>query len=419
MIVEFKKVGIRCPDCGREKIPANPADEVTAVCTNRDCVNYKIEFIAETRLTENEEAFAEAVLFRGEREGVWDVDRFIAGGSRSIRGAVGVDFAVITRINCAVIWIEYKESTVINFTPDQLMRFRKEQTNPRSVSRLCIAVPSHTDPSYITRAFYWSPEFFMTLPADLFGKETAPTLRWSGSKEIIERNLENSLYEVTKGSFGLLGTYYKAIPKDQVFNWFYAKLMNTAKNPSEELGKVYKPGVKGVTSVKELVKEIIMKTLMMSYRPLFSEDFEPVMWDNMPEFMSIKNDIYYIETERANWYILRRLIGLVAEDQLISFKFPNYQSFGVKEWEKYYTPLPKGASRLLDVLKTIWEETGKTTFLHKEIKELIGDRWDSFYNRVKHPENTDPLVKAGFAQFSRSRILITQKAMDYFTWQVK
>jgi len=208
MMMELKKVGIRCPYYGQEKVPLNPTDEVTAVCTNRDCVNYKIEFIVETRLTENE-------------------------------------------------------------------------------------------------------------------------------------------------------------------------------------------------------------------KPLFSEDFEPIMWDNMPEFMSINDGIYYIETERANWYILRRLIGLVAEDQLISFKFPNYQSFGVKEWEIYYTPLPKGASRLLDVLKTIWEETGKSIFLHEEIKELIGERLDRFYNRVKHPENTASLVKAGFAQFSRSRIVITQKAIKYFTWQVK
>jgi len=70
-------------------------------------------------LTENERDFYEKVLLRGQNEGLWRINKFVAGGGLQERTAFGVDFIIRSQITGVILNIEYKLQTGFWITKSQ------------------------------------------------------------------------------------------------------------------------------------------------------------------------------------------------------------------------------------------------------------------------------------------------------------
>ncbi|NVM30591.1 MAG: hypothetical protein HWN65_17250 [Candidatus Helarchaeota archaeon] len=193
-------------------------------------------------LTKNERLFYENVLKKGECDGVWIINKFIAGGTLGKQGALGYDFEVQSQNSGVILKIEFKHHELLRFTPSQLERFRMCVDTQKSVTRLCYIQPySRKIPGFARKVLYLSPKFLQSLPNNFFVTQdlTHINLKWQGLDEYLMQNKENTLFEVVKGEFGTLGVKYKPIPMSQAYDWLYRKLCTTLENPLEDCRNIF------------------------------------------------------------------------------------------------------------------------------------------------------------------------------------
>ncbi|NVM53120.1 MAG: hypothetical protein HWN66_05410 [Candidatus Helarchaeota archaeon] len=119
-------------------------------------------------------------------------------------------------------------------------------------------------------------------------------------------------------------------------------------------------------------------------------------------------------------YIGKFLRELVKADIGIitfSLKDSSNPSYGLQVNAGSYIPLPLGASRFLDLLKSYWEKTGKSKFTLKELSKVaekdVNQTRNAFSNYYK------ALIDRRLIEITKGRPLrlkLTDKCINYFNW---
>ena len=438
----FRKIEIVCPVCGQgrvftkvrgtetyintnSKLKIELDNEFEGICTNKECSNFNLEFIQCLNLTEFEREFAYAVLFRGEREGLWVIDKMRAGGDRAVRGIAGLDFILWVQNPPLAFLIEFKRGSSLHFTRDQWNHFRMSRPLTARISRLVLIVTPDKKKDVFTRAFYWSPQFFRTLPEEMFGRREdfgVRYLRWRGSTKCIKRNRENAFYEMERGILGGVQAVYKFFPLEVAYNWFYEKLKKTLSDPQEAAQKVYKPCSLETIPLKDRVYTILLNLINSSYRPIFPEDAIPIQRNKIADVMSKKGKTDYILNMTASSYNERRLLELSREPKtgITAFQIGGVKSYGLVKWMENYIFLPKAESWFLDILYDTWKKTKRSEFTGRDVIIKTGGDLNAFRRALKKVQFRKILQQKGLVEFEvrapkPTFIKITDKAINYFS----
>ncbi len=368
-----------------------------------------------TTLTENEREFYEAVLMRGEREGLWKVMPYVAGGAKEFRTAFGIDFMIQSQETGIVLNIEYKKTPSLKLTLSQKLRFQTENDLPKQTSRLIALLQTRgrneKKDSY-RMVLYFSPAFVKILPEMAFKKtaDGAFYMSFSGIEECLNQNLDNILFTMARGKLGSAHAHYKSIEHNEAFEWVYEKLKGTMKNPLEEEMRHFEPGAYNrpiVEILSEKGVELIKKFIWQSYRPIFGEDLLEAIEKDIFIAKSIKtiDSVKYIGGLTLAEWIDKRLLYMEQTDENIVRI--NIEGYPISQWglkRHNYIPLSKGASHLLDLFKIMLVKTRRTNYTSAELRttlnigekilgsaiahsgvELERKNLVKFYKRISHP----------------------------------
>lgn len=391
-----------------------------------EAIKNKLEFAVKPKSKPSEERFAQEVLFRGEKEGYWVVDRFTAGGTRSERTALGIDFEIQSQETGIVIKIEYKAHVNLILTPAQCLRFFSTCDFPKSKLRLCGIVPINNNNQYASRAFYWSPKFLRSLPSDSFKDLTRAQqygifpkeFYWRGLGPCMSQNRNYILYQLVSGKLGDHGAQYRHIPLKEAYNWLYERLIDTITGleKEEQEYSIYNLD----STVSSEIKGIILKTFQNSYRPLYTNEFEPGIQSNSPYINYRSGKPFIFNTDLTN-YIRLKLDELVTEgSKVVCFKIPDYRwlSYGLKKWANAYIPLTRQATIILDILKLAWGTKQSAKYTAEDIATSTNS--NLHYLRYILKETHRELEQAGLILYTprrgmfASEYVLTKKCQDYF-----
>jgi hypothetical protein len=436
--MDIDKVGIKCPVCGKEKVfNKNNLGKIEDI----RCIKCKKRFIVSTKLVESEQRFVNNVLERGVKEGVWDIDRFIAGGSQEQRGALGVDFVLYNVKKQGILWIEYKETSDLHFTNNQKLRFTQGYDTRWAANRF-IGIKLSRPKKLPTMILYWTPNFMRVLPDDSFRPLTSARKQFSLSMKGLDKcfkintftelrkeysraafedllfNWKNlSLYQLTSTR---LGTGAKLInfPIEIAYNILYEKLKVTVENVGEDITQVYKRcSIRLPTHLRmiEDIDRIILSTLTHMYRPLYTEEFIEVLQKDPTLVPFIKNgkmdgrDLPKV----INMSLQRGVRGGILEE--IRGSKRKEIAYGIKNVK--YIPLTKQSSFFLDDLGLILIEPNEVTTI-KEIVKATSQKFGTVEARWIKMAKIE-LVNSGLIGFEIGRarkptlIWLTDRGFNY------
>jgi len=371
-----------------------------------------------------EKYFLLMVLIRGELEGHWKVYRWVAGGDMTRTRAYGLDFIIQSQSTGVVILIELKSHLNIFVTESQWFQFQELDDLPKTIRRLCVFIPSK-DSNYITKVFYWSPNFFKSIPLDAFGEPTVNkerNLRLRGLGPLIEQNMYNCLFEITAGEFGDAGVEYRPISMEEAHEWVYKKQIEDILDPSKEARRVYQAHPLR-PPLHQRVIAMLLEVLEESYRPLYVEDFTQFYEKAFPKYLShnvrgqLKTRILNTDISTYTYSQLGKLDGVIV------FTKYRVRSYGLLKYQQNYIVLSKGASNYLDILKQGWEITGKKSFTTQDLIPFA-QNYSDFAHRGIIVKFREELEIAGLIQYSvelvdgrnRGIVTLTDKCIKYFTW---
>ncbi|NVM53727.1 MAG: hypothetical protein HWN66_08490 [Candidatus Helarchaeota archaeon] len=410
--MEFKNLGIKCPNCGciviyeRDKLSgyyisknrhkAGEDDELYTLCGNKDC---KLEFIVDTGLSEQEKTFVKSVLAKGHKKW-WYVDRFIAGGSLSERSVIGADF-LIHNLEGGVVWIEFKRHNKFAFTEAQDIRFRNSFDNRAVATRFVglITVQKKGYENYNNHIHYWTPAFYRIIPRESFtsikgekSSEFKPkmSLNLAGLDQCIIRNVYTlerkpdeslfpltnaeknsllqtpnfSLFNLTAGLLFRKGAY-ENIANEKAFEIIVMKLRATVNNRAEDVyWQQRRPYTeyKTVKITREIIRPTLKKKIMElvwdSYRPLFPIEITNAVQDGpkVKKFIVFdeRKTPYIIEDEMKT--PLRTIVKLTMEILLRAGKLSRIRTVGDRTYQYFpkgcvVIPLKISSSKYLDLLQ--------------------------------------------------------------------
>ncbi|NVM29158.1 MAG: hypothetical protein HWN65_09970 [Candidatus Helarchaeota archaeon] len=103
-----------------------------------------------------------------------------------------------------------------------------------------------------------------------------------------------------------------------------------------------------------------------------------------------------------------------------------FKCYGLKKYKKFYIPLSKGASKLLDYLKEGWETTGDVEFELVTLARILDLKggFSSISERERIsafevPSYREELVSHNLIEDLGTHpvsVRITEKGLKYFTW---
>ncbi|NVM55019.1 MAG: hypothetical protein HWN66_15040 [Candidatus Helarchaeota archaeon] len=405
-----------------------------------------MEFFGTAKLSPAEKKFAEIVLKRGEDEGVWKVDRFIAGGGREQRSVVGADFLLYNPRGGA-LWIEFKEMREFTFTNAQKIRFLKSEDNLWVTTRFCGVKLSYSNPHKATMICYWTPNFMRALSKSfhkkgitLRGKNyTIYEFRFQGLDDYINQNSFTELYEdysgnvldkllgqscnlnifkIVKGKLGFVGSWFESFDKELVYKVLFEKLKWTISHPTEDKQQKYelsKIKIPKWWKKKDYLERKIERRIRSSYRPLYVSEITESFEDD-PILNPIKvGKILYLENEELEKIVRLALLRGVKVGKYKKFSITGYlrNSYGLTGVS--YIPLTFKSSIFFDALGLTIFSPGKETTM-REMAEVTG--WK--FNRIKYQwirHAGDELMQKNLIKFRRaSKIFfkLLKKGYNYF-----
>jgi len=395
-------------------------------------------------LTENERNFYEKVLLRGQNEGLWRINKFVAGGGLQERTAFGVDFIIRSQITGVILNIEYKLQTGFWITKSQQDRFLHSNDLPDEASRLIVLTQKTKTVDGIKEiikdeiiwAVYLSPTFLKVLPNEAFTLHQAQrsrraefpservTMSIVGLEECFKQNRNNVLADMKRNEFGSVGARYFSMKLSEAYKWVYEKLKKTMLDPLEDEKRnfvkyKFNSDITIDAEGKRLIRnkllvhteKLIKSIIKCSYRPLFPEDLMNLLAQDeilVNHIYQINNQRYirFSPTDGCKLALARWISQVIAQQtktdgELIVIRINNYvpRQYGIKN--RVYFPLKKGSSQMLDLFKRMYEETGKATFTIEEfmnrmaIKRTFIQQSLFSWKSELHENNLIKIIKKG------------------------